>query len=409
MKKITVFILYIVLCLSLVSCINNANNNPNTQAQNGTNTEANDSSTDKDTNIEQEYVPDESEDNSMFIYPDDPAKYVVDYMRNMATIKWTPKKTFHLFGEYQAWNYNLTYEEGKTYSGPPFLVHSRGSMQAFLGSIEDGVYVGGTSHTDCIGSACYDAVFVSLIQVCPSIKFKSTEDMLPKNNTGLVAVGNWDSNISKRDTSVIINETSKETMANSYAQLLAGDVLLKHIVAQDAGHARIVAENPHIVYTENNKIDLENSYVITIEQTNLWDNMTDNNTTWWVNRKYTFKTLIETFFVPLRPIDYTKELSPAYIKSDNLTSGDKIANATKLEGVISSNQYMTEIQIQVTDDKNTPVYKTSVYPNSKSVDLNDIEYTPTQFNHTKGTYKFTLKASLATGTKTLADYTFIVE
>lgn len=404
MKKVLALLLVILLCFSIFSCKKDETDTPDDQKD----TSVTEKGTIDDEN-EDEYTPSKDDDNSMFVYPEDPGQYVVDYIYKMATLKWTPKQTFQLYGKYQAWSYNLTYERAQTYYGPPFLVDSRGSMQEFVGSLEDGVYVGGTTATDCIGDACYDAVFVSLIQVCPSISFKSTEDMLPKNNTGLIALGDWNENITKHDTPQILYASSSQTMAKSYALLKPGDVVLKHVVVQDAGHARIVSEAPTIVYTETNNIDISKSYIKTIEQTNLWDDTTDIKTTWWVNRTYTFGDLINNNFVPLRPIDYVEKPKDAYVASEGLITADEIFEAKKLKGTVFSNHYITELEISITNESGAEIYNQKVYPNAKKVYLEDIKYAPKLYKFNNGTYNFKIKASLAFGTKTLADYSFDIK
>lgn len=406
MKRFLFVILTLILILSFASACQstpseNNNDEPTTQPIVGETS---------DEEQKDEYVPDKDDDNSMFVYPNDPAKYVVDYMTKMSQIEWTPDETFHLHGTYQAWKYNLVYEKGKTYYGLPFLVGSRGTMQQFKGSLdENGVYIGGTTDSTCIGDACYDAVYVSLIQVCPSITFKSTEDMLPGNNTGLKAVGEWNPAFSKHDTPTIIQKHSTQEMAKSYAQLKPGDVVLKHVVVQDAGHARIVVSEPHIEYTPLNTIDIEKSYITTVEQTNLWDDTTSVNTTWWVNRKYAFGDLISTNFVPLRPVDYDKTPKAAYIATENLISADKIADAKRLNGKIFSNHYMTELEISITNSNGIEIYNNTSYPNSKTVHLDDIRFNPQLYKYDAGEYTFTINASLATGTKTVAELTFTIE
>ncbi|MBQ7968217.1 MAG: hypothetical protein IJ292_00135 [Clostridia bacterium] len=397
MKKLFVIFLCLIVCLFAVACANNSKTDNN---------DKDDIDTSDVQNDDDKYVPGDDEDNSMFEYPKAPREYVVNYMRNMATIEWTPKTTFLLYGKYQAWKYNLTYKKGEKYYGLPFLVDSKGSMQEFLANVDNGVYVGGTSAHDCIGNACYDAVYMSLIQVCPSITFKSTEDMLPKNNTGFVAIGDWNSNLTKRDTSVIIENTSTEIMCKAYAQLRPGDVLMKHIVVQDAGHARIVSGKAHVEYTEYNTIDITKSYVTTIEQTNVWNNVSPVNTTWWVDRKITFSALLKDYFVPVRPVDYIETPDAPYIKADGLTSAEEIAEASSLSGTISSNHYIMKVEIIITNQDGKEMYNNTFYPNSKKVSLENVKYSPKNDQYENGTYKFTLKASLASGTKTLADYTF---
>ena len=392
MKRILLFLCVVSLSLSIISCTNQTTPQPDND--------------DTDTTVEstsekdyfENYVPSDDEDNTMLVYPKDPAKYVVDYMTKMATVEWTPQSTFHLYGKYQAWKYDLVYEVGKTYYGLPFLVGSRGTLQQFNANVNNKTYIGGTTLANCIGDACYDAVYVALIQVCPSITFESTEDMLPKNNTGLMAVGDWDTEITKTDTPTIIQLTDKEVMAQAYAQLLPGDVILKHVVYQDAGHARIVNSKPTVVYNDDNTINLAESYITTLEQTNLWDKESDVKTSWWVNHKYTFEKLLSTNFVPLRPIDYTKDFSSSYIATKDLPK------TNELKGTVFSNQYIFNIEIIVTNELGESVYTENIYPNAKTYNLEDADFNASELDN--GKYTMTIKSSLSFGTKQIANYNF---
>ncbi|MBR5322334.1 MAG: hypothetical protein IKU48_02155 [Clostridia bacterium] len=393
MKKVCLIFTLIILCLCLASCENlpfvdssksNANKTGDTAFDNVT--------------------PDPE-----LKYPDDPRKFVVKYILDMALTPWTPAETFQMYGKYQAWSYNLTYEKGVRYFGPPFLTNSRGTLQEFQYNIEDGVYIGGTTASSCIGSACYDAVYVSLIQVCPSISFESTEDMLPGNETGLLAVGDWDITISKHDTKNIINEYTIAEMSQFYAQLKPGDIVLKHIVAQDAGHTRIVSGGPVIYYNNDGTLNYKKSYITTIEQTNAWDKQVSHHTNWYVDHSYTFENLYKNNFVPLTAEDYTKDVSRAAITPTNIINANEIVNAKKLKGELKSNHYMTQIKVSITDEEDNVVYERSIFPNTKYYNLYDFSYRPDLDNYTSGAYNFKIEASVAFGTKVIADYNFVLK
>ena len=342
-------------------------------------------------------------------YPEEPRKFIVKYIRDMAMTPWTPAETFQMYGKYQAWSYNLTYEKDIKYFGPPFLTDSRGTMQKFKYNIEDGVYIGGTTGSSCIGSACYDAVYVTLIQVCPSISFESTEDMLPENDTGLLPVGEWDTTISKHDTKNIIDEYTITEMSQFYAQLKPGDVVLKHLVSQDAGHTRIVSGGPVIYRNSDDTINFKKSYITTIERTNAWDKQVSHHTTWFVDHSYTFEELYKSNFVPLTPADYTKNVSRAAITPTDIITSDEIVDARKLKGELKSNHYMTQITATITNDNDKVIYEKSIFPNTKYYNLYDFAFRPELYNYKSGTYHFTLEASVAFGTKTIADFDFELE
>lgn len=399
MKKLLIFTLFLLTLIFMTSC-----SSPSVSPNNNDDTTILQTEEQK----EPEEKPLGNDDNSMFVYPENKREFVVQYIRDLATIKWSPKETFHLFGKYEAWNYSLTYKIGKIYYGLPFLVGSRGTKEQFENFIEDGFYIGETTNSDCIGNACYDAVYVSLIQVCPSITFNSTEDMLPSNNTGLAAVGDWDYSVSAHDTPRIIKRNSKQTMAKAYAQLEIGDVVLKHVVAQDAGHARIVSRPPVVTYKDDGSIDLDKSYITTIEQTNAWDKQTNVNTTWWVDHKYTFAELYKTNFVPLTPTDYNTSPQP-FINALEIVTVDEFTSSGKLSGTLSSNHYIIQINAKITDSDGNVLYSNNYYPTAKKVFLEDLDFSPTLSDFTAGEYHLNIDASLSLGTKTVVDFDFIIK
>ena len=400
MKRLLIFTLFLLMLILMTSC-SRLSVSPDINVDDTTTLQTEEQK-------EPEEKPLENDDNSMFIYPENKRELVVKYIRDLATVKWAPKKTFHLFGKYEAWNYSLTYKIGKTYYGLPFLVGSRGTKEQFENSIENGFYIGGTTNSDCIGNACYDAVYVSLIQVCPSITFKSTEDMLPSNNTGLAAVGDWDYSASAHDTPRIIKRNSIQTMAKAYAQLEIGDVVLKHVVAQDAGHARIVSLPPVVTYKDDGSIDLNKSFITTIEQTNAWDDQVTINTTWWVDHKYSFAELYKTNFVPLTPIDYNISSKP-YINALEIVTDDEFSLSGKLSGTLSSNHYIIQIIAKITDKDGNELYSEKYYPTVKKVFLEDLDFSPNLSDFNEGEYNLTIDASLALGTKTVADINFSIK
>ena len=51
----------------------------------------------------------------------------------------------------------------------------------------------------------------------------------------------------------------------------------------------------------------------------------------------------------------------------------------------------------------------SIFPNTKYYNLYDFAFRPELYNYKSGTYHFTLEASVAFGTKTIADFDFELE
>ena len=64
----------------------------------------------------------------------------------------------------------------------------------------------------------------------------------------------------------------------------------------------MIVEN-HVIRDENGKINGDESYIISIEQTSSFDKEAKEqkgiNTTWFVDHKYTYSTLREKNYVPV--------------------------------------------------------------------------------------------------------------
>ncbi len=397
MKKMIFLILALLTVLTLAACSSGGSSGEQEETKSGT--------------VNYGYEPTEADlDDSMFAYPGDRRQAVVDYMTEMATIEWIPTRTFMLEGQYQHWKYNLVYDHGTTYYGLPFSGNMRGTLQQFKNFIDEKKnYVGDMTNVGAVGNVCYDAVYASLVQVCPSVNYKDTSDLFPVGNTGIVPLGEWDGK-SAHDSLEVIENTPIGDMAQYYALLDIGDLTAKHSIKSDAGHMRIVVEKPTVVYTSSGSINYDQSKVTTVEQTNAWDQTTAERTTWWVRHEYSFSKLYEDKFVPMTVEDYAKDADvKAKVYCSPTTDADALASAKKLKGIVYSNYNLMSVSCTITGPDGKEVMKTIDFPNVKRYHLSSLDFDLDYSSLAKGKYHFSVDVEIGIGKKTLAQYDFEVK
>lgn len=396
MKKTIILIFSILTVLTLAACSSEAPEEPE-ETKSGT--------------VNYGYEPTaEDLDDSMFVYPNDRRRAVVDYMTEMATIEWIPTRTFMLEGQYQHWKYNLVYDHGTTYYGLPFSGNMRGTLQQFKKYVDKNkYYVGDMTNAGAVGNVCYDAVYASLVQVCPSVNYKDTSDLFPVGSTGIVPIGEWDGK-SVHDSLEVMENTPIVDMAQYYAQLDIGDLTAKHSIKSDAGHMRIVVEKPNVVYNDSGSINYAKSTVTTVEQTNAWDQTVTNHTTWWVRHEYSFSKLYEDKFVPMTVEDYAKEADvKAKVYCSPTTDAEALASAKKLKGIVYSNYNLMSVSCTITGPDGKEVMKAIDFPNVKRYHLSSLDFDLDYPSLAKGKYHFSVDVEIGIGTKTLAQYDFEVK
>ena len=119
--------------------------------------------------------------------------------------------------------------------------------------------------------------------------------------------------------------------------------------------------------------------------------------------------MYKTFFVPLRPVDYTKDVSKAAITAEDVITADEIIQARRLKGTLKSNHYITEVRATISDSEGMVVYETFDFPNVKEFNLKNLPYQARIIEYKSGKYHFKLEASLSFGTKTITEYDFTLE
>lgn len=228
---------------------------------------------------------------------------VVDYMKSMAALQWTPEEDFVVYNNAKNGCTRMlsVFQKGKTYFGPPYINDNMTTKEAFnekrkgayipfsgtreqLESIKthaDIEAIGGEILESAIknaftfpGNDCIGSVLLAWNNVINNServqKLQFCFTTIPTHNYGVLPVGEWDySDACNNDTVAILERNGEQVMAKAYTQLQPGDAV-SYIKATGGAHIRMVIDYPHVEYTKdengNEIIDLEKSYVTILDQ-----------------------------------------------------------------------------------------------------------------------------------------------
>lgn len=209
---------------------------------------------------------------------------VVDRIREMATIPWTPLE------DITYWNkkYGVVFKKGEHYTGIPYTQRNRQtSTKRFRKHLDsNGTYTG---PADYIGSDCSSSVSNAWRAIDPELPFLSTHLMFPGMGK-IVKVGEYEVT-SLNLTSDIVKDNGKEVIFAAYEMLKPGDAVMTRYDTD--GHVRLVS-----------KVDPENRCVYVIEQCGVraGGKTVSDHSTWRVDRKMSYDELFETNYIPITHI-----------------------------------------------------------------------------------------------------------
>lgn len=349
-----------------------------------------------------------------FELPDDFRKAAVEYMRKQSSIEWTPEKTFKTGRQNENWGFELTYEEGKVYTG---LLYStrKASVDEFQLTLakNGGKYISEKyDYSFALGVECNTSITHSLQQFTNAVTGKA-ETLMPSyaDLFGGVVVGEYTVPDGARQTAKIISANTPEVMYQAYSQLDVGDIIITKDEDKKVNHLRMIVEKPVVVTTASGKINPNRSYVVTIEQTDTFDKTrTDGvNTTWWVDHQYTFSKLLEKNYVPVSVEAYETGVGVVpYIGLDTeITAG--ILEKGTLTGTISSNYPIRFIHINLYK-KDGPLVSNVVYNgefDTRKVNLRKYASGIFTDGMTAGEYTLEVLAGVSRGYAEIAKVNFI--
>ncbi len=220
-------------------------------------------------------------------------KAAVAYMKEMSEVKWTPEEDVDL----TCITKKLFYKKGETYYGIIYNTNDGVGLETFNEYLHDGVYKGPYTKPEIPGNHCTSCLLVTWRKLGDKNTACYTANMMPQCGTGILPLGDYIWKQEDTTTIEMVDRTDENTIYEAYALMQEGDAVL--YCFGRSGHARMVKE-VNIIRNEDGKINPEESYIITIEQTNSFDpQRTDINTTWYVDHKYTFAKLYERKYVPI--------------------------------------------------------------------------------------------------------------
>ena len=339
---------------------------------------------------------------------DEMRQQAYDFMVAMSQVEWSPDSTFQSIPE-------LTYLAGEDYRGIPYTTNAIGTLEVFLSNLDsEGVYLGETETALVRGTHCSNSIFQSWEQIGNSVTAVVTDHMAPSRGYGLLALGDYDYSMYSNMTHAIILANSEDIMFEAYALLQKGDAILFR--NPSGGHTRMLCGVPHLVRDpETGKIDGEQSYVTTIEQTNSWDETSSTPTSWWVDHRYTFSQLRTSYYIPVTTVELQTGITaaPRLI----LSVPDTTAPVSKLEqllaGTVFSNYAMHVVRVSLVSDDTGTIYERTYYPISPYTSVALSNFTEVQEiadNLPAGTiYTFQMEAKIRGEYQTVVSVAFASE
>lgn len=337
-------------------------------------------------------------------------KIVFDYYMKMATVPWKAPHDFCLTwapGTEKDYGVKLDYKGGKTYYGVVYG-NTKANYDEFMEHVdENGVlHCDSYYYTDIIGNHCSSSMFLAYQQIIPlgygtlrpSVA-RTGLTCLPKNlkNPG---AGVW---VSKD----LFDLNGEEAIHEAYATLEYGDILFfcKH----GSGHVRMVS-GVDVVRDENGKIDPEKSVVITVENCSAWYTA-DQNSTWHIDKRYTFARLFKSLFMPIT-LDTFHDNTPitdAYMFFDGKNTPESILKEG-LKGKVTSNYPLNYLRVNVKDSEGNLVKKLHLRNMSEvlEIDLAKESAEAGLFDLPAGEYEYTLRVGIARGNCTFESFKFTV-
>lgn len=369
-------------------------------------------------------APDEPDEPVEPVEPVDPVdpeepkslrQQVVDYMYAMGTIRWTPSEDMNLTSIMSG----HTFKAGVEYTGLPYVNEMDSTLEEFQYWLnEDGAYTGPTDALEVIGVDCSSSVLAAWATVSSSFCGVWTWQILPYNTYGGLPVGDYNmpeqaviSPESERTTTArVIEMNDEQTIYKAYAQLLPGDAVVTYTTA---GHTRMVAEEPVILYTEEGSISGD-SYLITHEIGHTAYDVNGDLTCWNLNHKYVFSELLRTSYIPItcQELVSGESAEPTISVSEENTAESLLENG--LRGTLSSNYRIFSVSAQIINSRGETVRSAIAHPiNNVNLTMGSKSYELAQLNDDlyfdglgSGSYTLSLTALINQQEETVLEISF---
>ncbi|MBQ4116833.1 MAG: hypothetical protein IJD37_05605 [Clostridia bacterium] len=343
-----------------------------------------------------------------------PRDIVYDYMYAMSQIKWVATQDWNTHWKVQGdFGVNITYKKGKTYYGIPYS-NTKCGLSVFENFVIDGKFTPNSDYyEELIGNHCSSSMGLAYQQILDfpysgGLKENASRKGLIKIAAPLeIPPSRTPNNPDDWISETVTAHNGAEKLYEAYASLGKGDILYKQI--DGSGHTRMVTK-VEVNKSVAGKILPSRSFVYCIEQTNAWAD-SKQESTWFIDRKYSFDTLNSTNFTPYTLCIYHEE-NPKIYDAYIMMTGKNTENTIKkmLAGTIESTFPLNYVRATITDANGNIVSEAMKYDFSKNykVTLRDMTYQLGAEKLPAGTYTFNLQAAIARGSWDIETIQFTV-
>jgi len=330
----------------------------------------------------------------------------VNYMKTMASVKWTTgaplKVTYPIGGGREM---SLTYKTGVEYTGMPYVGVYEGTLDEFNSYVKNGVYTPPAHAVPYVGNDCSSSVHQAWSLIYP-VNFRSAQyavSTLHSGALGVVQRGDYNlGTVPVTDTNTVLKLNGKDKMFEAYAELGAGDGLVR---LSYGSHMRMVSAAATVV-KNGDKIDGDKSFVTVVEHAGTFKQ--SDTSTWTVDYKYTFNQLFNEYYLPITCVALVegKSYEPAF-ETPGLPDAENLGGG--LHGVIVSNYRIEKVVIKVTDSEGEEVSSDSYVNAFRYFSLTRAESNDRIISSLKeGKYTITATASVNGGEKEVFSIKFNV-
>lgn len=229
------------------------------------------------------------------VVPPTTRELIVQSMRDMSQFEWTPKTTF----TYYTGAEGKQFVAGTRYKGLPYtmgngrtstLGNPLGIFKTKLDT-DNYTYIGPTGTNTYYGSDCSSSVEGAWRVNGITTNATYTGSMIPGENSRILAVGGYSYSSRTEMTKTICSTNGSTKIYSAYSQLQPGDAIVRRVPSGDswAGHVRMVVS-----------VNTTNQTVTVIEQCGYGAGDT-SNTTWRVDKTYSYSDLFSYYYIPIRP------------------------------------------------------------------------------------------------------------
>lgn len=340
---------------------------------------------------------------------------VYDYMYAMSQVEWVASKSWNSRWKMENGPYkvDLSYEEGKKYYGIPYT-DTKCGISFFENYVIDGkLYPNSEFHEELVGNHCSSSMGLAYQQILDfpysgELKENTAREGIIKLAAPLEMPPSRSNNPYDYVSETVTTHNGEAKIYEAYAALGKGDILYKMI--DGYGHTRMVSK-VEVSKSVAGKIIPSRSYIYCLEQTNAWaDNKRES--TWFIDRKYSFEELNSTYFTPFTLCIFHEEnpkLYDAYI----MMKGQNTETSVKklLTGTIESTFPLNAVRATVTDADGNVVGEAIKHNFSKTykVSVRDMSYSLGIDKLPAGSYTFKLQAAIARGSWDIETIPFTID